>query len=161
MNNLERRQKIEEFGNAYYALCDSLREYPREMWDYRPDKDTWSIHEILVHLADSEVSGYVRYRKAIAETGSAIIAYNQEAWATELSYLTQNPNDAVELFRWLRVMSYSLLRAMPEDVFENTINHPEHGIMTLDDLVVSYVVHVENHLGQMRRVYEAWQKYKS
>jgi len=156
MNDLERKQKIEEFGNAYYLLCDTIRDFPREMWDYRPDQGQWSIHEILVHLADSEVSGYVRYRKAIAEPGSAVIAYDQEAWVNELNYRSHNANDAMELFRWLRVMSYSLLRTLPEGAFQNTINHPEHGIMTLDDLIVSYVTHVKKHLEQMGRVYENW-----
>jgi uncharacterized damage-inducible protein DinB len=157
VNELERRQKIEAFGNAYFQLCDILRELPREMWEFKPEEDQWSVHDILIHLADSEANGYVRYRKAIAESGSSVIAYDQMAWATSLSYRTQNANDALELFRWLRATSYSIFRTLPESIWQNTVNHPEHGTMTLEQMIDLYVVHVEKHIGQMRRVYESWQ----
>jgi hypothetical protein len=156
MKDFERRQKIEAFGNAYFQLCDILRELPREMWGYKPDPDQWSIHELLIHLADSEANGYVRYRKAIAESGSSVIAYDQMAWATSLDYRTQNANDALELFRWLRATSYGIFRTLPEPAWHNTIIHPEHGTMTLEQMVESYVKHVDKHLAQMRRVYDTW-----
>jgi len=156
MSDLERRQKIEAFGNAYFQLCDILRELPREMWGIKPNPGEWSVHEILIHLADSEANGYVRYRKAIAESGSSVVAYDQMAWATSLDYKTQNANDALELFRWLRATSYSIFRTLPESAWQNTIHHPEHGLMTLEQMVDSYVIHVEKHIAQMRRVHEHW-----
>ena len=36
----------------------------------RPDR--WSIHEIILHLADSEATCYVRCRHFIAEPGSSV-----------------------------------------------------------------------------------------
>jgi hypothetical protein len=156
MNEFERRQKIEAFGNAYFQICDILRELPREMWGFKPGPDQWSVHEILIHMADSEANAYVRFRKAIAESGSSVVAYDQMAWATSLDYKTQNANDALELFRWLRATSYSIFRTLPESVWQNNINHPEHGMMTLDEMVDTYVTHVEKHIAQMRRVFESW-----
>jgi hypothetical protein len=156
MNEFERRQKIEAFGNAYFQICDILRELPREMWGFKPASDQWSVHEILIHMADSEANAYVRFRKAIAESGSSVVAYDQMAWATSLDYKTQNANDALELFRWLRATSYSIFRTLPESAWQNSINHPEHGLMTLEEMVGTYVTHVEKHIAQMRRVFENW-----
>jgi hypothetical protein len=156
MNDFERRQKIEAFGNAYFQICDILRELPREMWGFKPSPEQWSVHEILIHMADSEANAYVRFRKAIAESGSSVVAYDQMAWATSLDYRTQNANDALELFRWLRATSYSIFRTLPESVWQNSIQHPEHGLMTLEQMVDTYVTHVEKHIAQMRRVFESW-----
>jgi len=156
MNDFERRQKIEAFGNAYFQICDILRELPREMWGFKPDPDQWSVHEVLIHLADSEANAYVRFRKAIAESGSSVVAYDQMAWATSLDYKTQNANDALELFRWLRATSYSIFRTLPESIWQNGIHHPEHGLMTLEEMVQHYVIHVEKHIAQMRRIFDNW-----
>ena len=158
MNDLERRQKIEAFGNAYFQLCDSLREFPREMWQYKPNSEQWSIQEILVHLADAEANAFVRFRKAIVEPGTAITVYDQTGWAEVLSYNTQNPNDSLELFRWLRATTYSIFRTLPESIWQNKVQHPERGPETLERMVDIYIVHIEKHIAQMRRLYETWKE---
>ena len=43
-----------------------VAETPREMWQFRPAPGAWSVHEIIVHLADSELNAYARVRKALA-----------------------------------------------------------------------------------------------
>jgi uncharacterized damage-inducible protein DinB len=156
MNELERRQKIEAYGNAYFQLCDAIREFPREMWQFKPADDNWSIQEILVHMADAEANAYVRFRKAIVEPGSAITVYDQTGWAGGLDYKNQNANDSLELFRWLRATTYGIFRTLPESAWQNTIQHPERGPMTLERMIDIYIVHIEKHIAQMRRVYDAW-----
>jgi len=39
------------------------------MWQYRPAPDRWTIHEIVVHIADSEANSYIRCRRCLAEKG--------------------------------------------------------------------------------------------
>ncbi|HXW62995.1 MAG TPA: hypothetical protein VEJ45_10365, partial [Candidatus Acidoferrales bacterium] len=67
MTRDERRQVLESFGRAPVLLSTILRQLPKKMWLYKPSPDRWSIHEIIVHLADSEASSYVRCRHQIAE----------------------------------------------------------------------------------------------
>ena len=74
MNSGMRRQQLESFGRAPALLSVALRQFPKKMWLYKPSADRWSIHEIILHLADSEASGYVRCRRFIAEPGSAVCA---------------------------------------------------------------------------------------
>ena len=52
--NEERSRKIEVYGSAYAMLIEALQEFPQTMWQYRPAPDRWTIHEIIVHIADSE-----------------------------------------------------------------------------------------------------------
>ena len=66
MTHEERRKKIESYGRAYDQLVEALKEFPREMWPFKPAPDRWSIHEILVHLADSESNAYLRARRFLA-----------------------------------------------------------------------------------------------
>jgi DinB superfamily len=157
MNNKEERaRKLEQYGNAHQELTDALAAFPREMWHYKASFDPWSIQEIVVHITDSEANSFVRCRKFIAEPGSQVAAYDENDWAKGLDYSGQNPDDAVELFKWLRGNTYKLVKTLPESAWSNTIYHPENGIMTLDDWLDTYATHVSDHVAQMRRIHEDW-----
>src|SRR5438105_14587998 len=108
MTNEERKQKIQLYGDAYNILTKALQEFPREMWHFKPSPDDWSIYETVVHVTDSEANSYIRCRRLIAEPGSTIMAYNEMAWADALHYTDQSTEDALELFKMLRLTSYKL-----------------------------------------------------
>jgi hypothetical protein len=158
VTNQERRQKIESYGTAYNQLVEALQQFPPEVWQFKPSPDRWSIHEIVVHIADSEANSYIRCRRFIAEPGQAVMAYDEMGWAASLRYHDQSPEEALELFKWLRLKSYKLIKSLPEAVWANTVYHPENGIMTLEDWLDIYERHIPDHVTQMRANYEAWLK---
>lgn len=156
MDKAERERLIESYGKAYEKILAALAEFPREMWKWRPAPEKWTIHENIIHLADSEVSSYARCRKFIAEPGSTVMAYDQEAWTEQLDYHEQSVEEALELFRLLRKKSYDLIKTLPDEVWKHTVEHPENGTMTFEDWLRIYENHT--HIGSMRRVFEAWKK---
>ena len=161
MNHTERLKKIESYGQAYDKLMAALARFPRAMWQYRPSPDRWTIHEIIVHIADSEANNYARCRRFIAEPGSTVMAYDEMVWAQRLNYHAQSPEAAIELFRQLRASSYELIKPLPEAIWANTIVHPENGVMTMDDWLDIYDRHVPDHIAQMQAVYAARQKQQT
>jgi hypothetical protein len=135
---------------------NKLQEIPRDAWTFRPAPGRWTIHEIVIHLAEAEAHGFVRGRAAIAEPGCRIAAYDQDRWAAELGYLHQDPAEALELFRLLRQLTGGLLRRLPDEGWGRTLEHPERGTMTLDDWLVLYDEHPQIHIRQIERNYESW-----
>ena len=156
MISTRRLQKIESYGNAHAQLVEALERFPKEMWRFRPSPDRWSVHEIVVHIADSEANSYIRCRRFIAEPGNTVMAYDENRWAEALRYHDQSADEAVELFKWLRLRSYQLIKALPEPAWSNTVYHPENGSMTLDDWLDVYERHVREHVEQMQANYAAW-----
>ncbi len=156
MTTEERKQKIETYGRASELLAEALERYPRQMWQYKPGPDRWSIHEILLHIADSEANSYIRCRCFIAEPGKSIMAYDENQWAASLRYQEQSVTEALELFGLLRRMSLRLIENLPEDAWSRTILHPESGQMTLDDWLSVYANHIPEHIRQMQATWEAW-----
>jgi hypothetical protein len=156
MTHEERMVIIERYGQAYQLLADALPRFPRDMWHYKPAPSRWSIHEIIIHLADSEANSYIRARCFIAEPGKRIMAYDQDKWASDLRYDLQDPAGALELFKWLREMSYRMIRSIPESYWGRVIQHPESGEMTMDRWLQIYEGHIPLHIGQMQRNYDAW-----
>ena len=58
MKRDERKQKLQSFGQAPAMLSAALCQFPKKMWIYKVSDDRWSIHEIILHLADSEAGSY-------------------------------------------------------------------------------------------------------
>lgn len=152
----ERQEKIALYGKASDLLIEALERFPREMWQYKPAEGEWSIHEIVVHITDSEANSYVRCRRFLAEPGKDLMAYDEMRWGRELDYHNQNPEDALELFRWLRKMSYDLIKDAPEDVWSRECYHPEDGQITMDDWMNTYARHIPDHIAQMESVHDNW-----
>ena len=118
----------------------------------------WSIHEVVIHLADAEVVGYWRIRKALAEEGSALGVYDEEAWASKLSYRIQDRALALQLFTALRASTAALLRLLPEDAWLRIAVHAERGDLSVLDLFNTYVEHGETHLQQIEQIKQVYRQ---
>ena len=151
-----RRQKIESYGNAYSVLTDALKQFPREMWQFRDEHGCWSIHEHVIHITDSEANSYIRCRRLIAEPGRTLMDYDENQWAAALDYHDQDIDDTLNLFKWLRSKTHTLIKSLPESAWANTAYHPENGDMTLDDWLDTYEAHVREHIEYMQQNLEAW-----
>ncbi len=161
MDSDQRTHTSEAYAMAHTPLVEALRHFPKAMWHVHADDDPWSIHEIIVHITDSEANSYARCRRCIAEPGQRVMAYDENRWASALHYHDQDTDDALELFKWLRLRTAKLIQTVPESVWSHPMEHPENGTMTLDDWLDTYERHVPEHLQQMQRIYEAWRQQQA
>ena len=157
MDQQERSEKIELYGRGYDMLMETLKDIPREMWTFKPEPKDWSVHEVLVHLADSESNAALRARKLIVEPGGTLMGYDQDKWAVELDYHDQSHEDALETVRLVRKTTYTLLKKQPEDVFEHSVKHPEYEEpYTFEQWLNIYSAHIPGHIEQIRNNYRIW-----
>jgi hypothetical protein len=157
MDKQVRDEKIELYGRGYDMLISTLKDIPREMWKFKPEPKEWSVHEVLVHLADSESNAALRARKLIVEPGGAVMGYDQDRWAIELDYLDQSWEDALEIVRHVRKSTYQLLKKQPDEVFEHTAKHPEYDEpYTFEQWLNIYSAHIPGHIEQIRNNYRIW-----
>jgi hypothetical protein len=156
MTRDERRQKLESFGSAPAHLSAALRQFPKKMWLYKPTTERWSIHETILHLADSEASAYIRCRGFIAEPGNLVLQFDAARWAGSLGYYHQSTREALEIIRRLRKMTYHLLFTLPESVWQHRAEHPAQGSMTLEEWIDYQERHIPHHIEQVKQTYEIW-----
>jgi len=156
MTRDERRQVLESFGRAPVLLSTVLHQLPKKMWLYKPSPDRWSIHEIILHLADSEASSYLCCRHLIAEPGITIPDFDPEKWAATLGYLHQSTREALEIIRRLRRMTYSLIVRLPELVWLHTLEHPQQGKISLEKWIQRQERHIPHHIDQIKQNYGDW-----
>jgi len=156
----ERNTRIAAYGAAHETLVRALAQFPRAMWQFRAGPDGWTIHEIVVHIADSEANSFIRCRRAIAEPGGGVYGYDEMRWARELGYHGQSADDALELFKWLRLTTFKLIQTLHAEAWTRTFVHSDSGPVTLDGWLDTYERHVRDHIEQMQGVYAAWLKQK-
>jgi hypothetical protein len=160
MNREEINEKIEQYGRGFDLLTTALAEVPKEAWSYRPAPDEWSVHEIIVHMADSESMSALRARKLIAEPGSMLMGYDEANWADILGYKEQSAEDALEIIRLARKSTYELLKNQPDEVFAHSVTHPEFPDepYTFELWLNIYARHIPNHIEQIKATYQAWKE---
>ena len=159
MNSAERNEKIELYGKGFDMLVHVLQDVPREMWQFKPAPSEWSIHEVIIHLADSESNAALRARKLIVEPGGTLMGYDQDKWAIELNYHDMDLEDALEATHIARKTTYALLKRQPEEVFSHWLKHPEmEGQYSFEKWINIYSGHIPGHIEQIQNNITVWKK---
>ena len=159
MDTRERNEKIELYGRGFDTLMETIKAIPREMWKFKPEPKEWSVHEIIIHLADSESNSALRARKLIVEPGGTLMGYDQEQWAIGLSYHEQNLDDALEVLHLARKTTYELLKRQPDEVFTHSLTHPEYEEpYTFEKWINIYAGHIPGHIEQIKNNHKIWKQ---
>lgn len=157
MNKKERKEKIEQYGKGFELLLAALKDIPVEAWKFKPSPQDWSVHEVIIHLADSETNAALRARKLAVEPGGLLMGYDQDKWAVDLNYHDQNTDDALQVTKYTRLRTYQWLKTLPDDVFKHTVRHPEYDEpYTFEQWINLYAAHIPGHIEQIQNNYALW-----
>ena len=118
----------------------------------RPAPDKWSVSEILVHLAEAEVSCFWRYRQMIEHNGSTIIPFDQDLWYKLGEYGSRDPQESLQLFRLMRDANLRMFDQLAPEHWQRGGVHTERGPMTLADLARQMAGHDINHVAQVQKL---------
>jgi hypothetical protein len=129
-----------------------LRGVPAAKLRRRPAPGKWSVAEIVLHLADSEMILGYRYRSILAKNRARILAVNQDDWASSGLYPRRDLRTALGMFGSLRRANLELLRLIPRKQWSNYGLHSERGKESVAHIVRLYAGHDLNHLRQIRRI---------
>jgi len=136
------------------ALNSLLRDLP-EMWTLRNEGDkTWSAFDIVGHLIHGERTDWMPRARIILQFGDTRPFDPFDRWAQERESQGKSLDQLLDEFARLRSENLDALRAMnlqPAD-FERHGRHPALGVVTLSELLATWVAHDLTHLHQISRV---------
>ena len=122
-----------------------------ELLDRRPDPDSWSVAEILHHLADAELQQSVRLRRMLVEDAPAWGSWDGAAYGEALAYDARPAADALTLVLAVRHVNVRMLASLSAEQWVRTTVHPEHGPIDVARVVELIVEHTKSHVLQARR----------
>ncbi|MDR9506019.1 DinB family protein [Brevibacillus agri] len=156
--------RMEKLIEEYRQGCEPLREavegLSEEELRFQPAPDKWSIHQILIHVTDSEILSTHRLRKVLAEEEPLLLSFNQEAWVDHLGYERLDREQHMLLFQMLRASMLPLLENLTSAQLERVGQYPDGARFTFKELLEYRVQHVRDHLAQIARVKQAFREDK-
>lgn len=158
MTSTERNQLLESYSHGPAFLAAALRQMPKKMWFFKPSAVRWSIHEIVVHLADSEALNYIRCRRFIVQPDARVPETDVARWAGSLGYFHQSTREALEVIPRLRKMTYRLLQSIPESIWTSVIEETGEAHLTLEEWVRKQEHHIPRHIQDIRENFVDWVK---
>ena len=97
--------KVEELSEFVLSLNS-------DECDYKPDSGTWSIREVVAHLADCEAQAYCRYRSIVADADAKIMNHDEwQAWNASLANHLVPCDVALKLLSLNATANMNLLRS--------------------------------------------------
>lgn len=130
-------------------IAETVKSLSDEQTRFKPSPEKWNIRQILAHLVDAEMVLNSRVRWAAAEPGKAIVAFDQDKWATTGHYPDIPVSQSLETFTVSRKWLLRFLRQLSPAEREGYIQHEERGKETLSHLLKMIAGHDLNHLKQI------------
>lgn len=128
-------------------LAAHLAAIPADLLDRNEGPGSWTIREVVAHLADLEAHAWLPRIQFIRKHGPTqpLPAINREAFRTQK---TTNP---LEVFTSHRAQNLANLKLTESDLDRQGL-HPTLGIVTISQLLATWATHDLTHLNQITRI---------
>lgn len=119
---------------------------------YRPEG--WTVRQLVHHVADSHMNGYVRTKLALTEQNPTIKPYEEGEWAN-LPDSRLDVAPSLVILRNLHQRWVAVLDALTETDLQRTFFHPgSQKMFSLSEQVAHYAWHGEHHYQHIVRLAE-------
>lgn len=119
---------------------------------YAPGK--WNGFQIIGHIADSDLVLYYRFLKAVSEEGAPIVPFDQDRWASELSYTERPLPVSLATIAAVRLGFIHHVSTLPVAMLQRKAFHPERGELTALAIAEHAGDHALHHLEQLEAIRE-------
>jgi uncharacterized damage-inducible protein DinB len=154
LSHEDRASAIDAIAETPARLSDAVGDLTEAQLDtpYRPGG--WTVRQLVHHVADSHINAYTRFRFALTEDNPTIKPYEESVWAELPDARLLPPAVSLQLLVALHERWVTLLRSVPAESYTRTLQHPENGSMTMDDLLTMYAWHGRHHTAHVTALRE-------
>ncbi|MEO1652304.1 MAG: YfiT family bacillithiol transferase [Bacteroidota bacterium] len=133
----------EEMEKAVAGLNEDQLDEP-----YRPEG--WTIREVIHHVPDSHLNGYIRFKWALTEQDPRIKPYFEDRWAALDDYQDTPIEVSLQLLKSLHYRWVILMKSLSAEDWTFQYHHPEfEEPISLDEALAIYAWHGQHHLAHI------------
>lgn len=148
------KQAVEILRRTPATLNALLRACP-EAWTLNNEgAETWSPYDVVGHLIHGEQTDWLARVQMILDHGAERAFEPFDRFAQFEASRGKKLTDLLDQFQALRAKNVEILTnlALTESDLKRQGRHPELGLVTLEQLLATWVVHDLNHIGQIVQV---------
>ncbi len=114
----------------------------------------WTVRQLVHHVADSHMNGYIRTKFALTEDAPAIKTYEEADWAKLGDTQTTPIATSLTLLDALHERWANLFHVLTPVEFARTFRHPDLGMVSLDKQLALYAWHSRHHTAHVTSLRE-------
>jgi len=144
---------IAAYAEGTRLLETALAGISGEELRFTPGPEHWSIHENIIHLADTELVYAARLRYLLAEPAKIPESFAGFRWSRALDYRSQSLEGALTFFGAIRAATTAFLKTLPPGAWDKVGLHwdqqdaePALRTLTAAQAVELFADHVHYHL---------------
>ncbi len=141
--------RLARFGHTLPAVvrCFSAAD---SIW--QPDDGSWSVLQIVCHMADEEAEDFrARVFSTLEDPAKAWVPIDPEGVAIERDYQRKDLKTELNRFVEARAQSIELLNGLGDPDWSLAHEHPKLGAMVASDLLAAWCAHDAMHLRQLAK----------
>ncbi|MFB5675269.1 DinB family protein [Paenibacillus terreus] len=146
---------IQAYLDTHNKLVDATAGLNKEQLTWKAAPESWSVTEVLAHLADHNIVVSFRVRDTLAGTTARLPAFDQDAWVSGQKANDGEAADILALFEHLLQYNALLFRRLTDEDWEKTAVNAKGDTVRAADIVAGFTRHVHHHLGQIERIKQA------
>ena len=140
---------IKDIENAPAALRAAVQGLSPQQIETPYREGGWTVRQVVHHMPDSHMNGYVRFKLALTENEPTIKPYAEDLWA-ELPDNQSTPLEvSLTLFDSLHYRFARLLHSIKPEEWKRTLHHPELGTVPLEKYLPLYAWHGRHHVAHI------------
>lgn len=141
-------KSLEQFPGDLENLLAHISDDDLES-QYRPG--SWTVRQIVHHLADSHINAYIRVKLALTEDRPVIKTYREMAWSELPDVEFTDIQVSLGLLRAVHQRWVTLLRSLNTAELKRGYYHPENEMeVSVAESIGLYAWHGEHHLAHIR-----------
>jgi hypothetical protein len=144
----ENKQKIQAIRNLPSELNAAIADLTDKQLDTPYREGGWSPRQIVHHIADSHMNAFVRMKLILTEDNPKLKTYDQDLWARMNDY-SRDIAPSTSIITGLQERMADLLENTSDADLAKTADHPDNGLMSLQNLLDMYAEHGRNHVQQI------------
>ena len=148
----ERTSRIAMLARAAAELRGTLEQLHPAQLELSYRDGGWTVRQLVHHLADSHMLGFLRCKLALTEREPALPWCAEDDWAQLAEGRTAPVEFSLTLLEGLHERWAILLGSLEPPEFARTVWLPQSGRSTLDELVALYAWHARHHMAQIAGV---------
>ena len=114
----------------------------------------WTVRQVVHHVPDSHMNGYIRTCLALTEDNPTIRPYDESAWSALAYMMTAPIHASLDLLASVQDRWLSVLKHMSDADWSRRLVHPEDGARSIEEHIQLYEWHGRHHVAHITRLRE-------